>query len=215
MDTINGIGGRRRAQGGFTLVEMAIVLVVIGLIIAAVSVGRDIQQSAEQARVITWMEDWAQAYRAYYNREGIVFGDNRDEVSLLVGGGGDNAVADQGLRDALAAAGLSVPDSNQPNGDTFHYNPPGVSAVTLAVSFTSVEDWALSDDADDETNANVMQIDNVPGSLAAALSARIDGANRPAAGDVRGEGSYSNFDRGADGFDAGEDNYTVYWLMDP
>ena len=205
------VGNRRRTQGGFTLVEMAIVLVIIGLIIAAVSVGRDIQQSAEQARVIKWMEDWAQTYRAYYNREGIVFGDSRADVTLLVNQG-TGAVADDGLRNALATAGLSVPNSNQTNGNEFEYNPPGIPRVTLAISFTSVEDWGLPDEG--ETHANVMQIDNVPGSLAAALSARIDGANRSAAGDVRDEGSYAAYDRD-DGFDATEDNYTVYWLMDP
>ena len=37
----------KAAQGGFTLVEMAVVLVIIGLILGAVSIGKDVQRNAE------------------------------------------------------------------------------------------------------------------------------------------------------------------------
>jgi len=38
---------RRTAQTGFTLVELAVVLAVIGLIIGAVAIGKDVQRNAE------------------------------------------------------------------------------------------------------------------------------------------------------------------------
>ena len=38
----------KRSQGGFTLVEMSVVLLVIGLIIGAVSIGKDMQRNADR-----------------------------------------------------------------------------------------------------------------------------------------------------------------------
>ena len=40
-----------RAQAGFTLVEMSVVLLVIGLILGAVSVGKDLQRDAEYTKI--------------------------------------------------------------------------------------------------------------------------------------------------------------------
>ena len=41
--------GRRAC--GFTLIEMAVVLVIIGVIIDAVMIGRDVQRNAEYTRI--------------------------------------------------------------------------------------------------------------------------------------------------------------------
>ena len=38
---------KRRIQHGFTLVEMAIVLAVVGLIIGAIAIAKDVQRHAE------------------------------------------------------------------------------------------------------------------------------------------------------------------------
>lgn len=74
-------------QSGFTLVEMAIVLVIIGLILGAVSIGRDLQRDAEYAKVKQkFVDQWASAYNAYYMRAGVVLGDDETRPQIMVNG---------------------------------------------------------------------------------------------------------------------------------
>lgn len=62
----------RRQQGGFTLIEIAIVLAIIGLLIAALTAARGIQDSAEQNRAVAWMESWVNAAQDFENRYGPI-----------------------------------------------------------------------------------------------------------------------------------------------
>ena len=74
-------------QSGFTLVEMAIVLVIIGLILGAVSIGKDLQRDAEYAKVKQkFIDQWASAYNAYYQRAGVVLGDDETRPQIMVNG---------------------------------------------------------------------------------------------------------------------------------
>lgn len=53
-------------QVGFTLVEMAVVLVIIGLILGAISVGKDVQRNAEYQKVINkFGNGWKKTYDEY------------------------------------------------------------------------------------------------------------------------------------------------------
>ncbi len=61
----------KRKNAGFTLIELAIVLVVIGLIIAAVLKGEDLIQNARMLNFVTNPVQKAQvAAMAYYDRTG-------------------------------------------------------------------------------------------------------------------------------------------------
>jgi prepilin-type N-terminal cleavage/methylation domain-containing protein len=74
-------------KSGFTLIEMAIVLVIIGLILGAVSVGKDLQRNAEYKKIKQkFVDQWAQAYNQYYEKYGVVLGDSQTEPVFAVCG---------------------------------------------------------------------------------------------------------------------------------
>lgn len=102
-----GYGNR---QGGFTLVEMSIVLVVIGLIVSAVSIGMNLHRSAEYQRIKTkFIDGWVVAYNEYFNRTGTVVGDDPIQPTYMVAGT-DYAYTYN------AGVGTGLPDSNDPDG---------------------------------------------------------------------------------------------------
>ncbi|QDW67464.1 type II secretion system protein [Luteimonas granuli] len=77
----------RRQQGGFTLVEMAVVLVIIGVILGAVMIGRDVQRNAEYNRIKQkFVDQWVVAYNSYHQRYGAPVGDNQAAPQLMVNG---------------------------------------------------------------------------------------------------------------------------------
>lgn len=77
----------RRRQGGFTLVEMAVVLVIIGVILGAVMIGRDVQRNAEYTRIKQkFVDQWVVSYNNYHQRLGAPVGDNQSAPRLMVNG---------------------------------------------------------------------------------------------------------------------------------
>jgi len=77
----------RQSQQGFTLVEMAVVLVIIGVILSAVMIGRDVQRNSEYVKIRqTFINQWAVAYNAYWQRTGGPVGDNMAAPRLMVNG---------------------------------------------------------------------------------------------------------------------------------
>ncbi|KRC19965.1 type II secretion system protein [Acidovorax sp. Root219] len=80
-------GLRSARQQGFTLVELAVVLAVIGLIIGAVAIGKDVQRNAEYTKIKNkFIDQWEQAYNQYYQRNGVVLGDSQTAPQNMVNG---------------------------------------------------------------------------------------------------------------------------------
>lgn len=77
----------RVAQSGFTLIELTLVLAVIGLIIGAITIGKDVQRNAEYTKISKkFLEQWKSAYDQYYQRTGTVVGDCQQAPTYMVNG---------------------------------------------------------------------------------------------------------------------------------
>lgn len=74
-------------QGGFTLVEMAIVMVIIALILGAIMIGRDAQRNAEYLRIKQqFINQWELAYNQYFTHRHAVIGDSLSNRQGMVNG---------------------------------------------------------------------------------------------------------------------------------
>lgn len=74
---------KKDKQSGFTLVELAIVLVIIGLILAAVLKGQEMIQNAKVKNVANDLRGVAAAYYSYQDRYKAVPGDDKDAAAHL------------------------------------------------------------------------------------------------------------------------------------
>ncbi|MCX7192737.1 MAG: type II secretion system protein [Proteobacteria bacterium] len=104
---------KQSKQSGFTLVELAIVLVIIGLILAAVLKGQEMINNAKVKNVANDLRGVSTAYYAYQDRYKAVPGDDILAVNHFTGGqngGGDGLIT--GLFNDTAAA-LSATTESQ------------------------------------------------------------------------------------------------------
>jgi len=123
-----------RRQGGFTLVEMAVVLVIIGVIIGAVMIGRDVQRNAEYTRIKQkFVDQWVVAYNTYGQRTGAPVGDNQAAPRLMVNG----ALFGQGVGTGATLSGGDMSGATSP-GPICQGNLP--SGVTPAATRTDLRD---------------------------------------------------------------------------
>ncbi len=82
-------------QKGFTLVELAIVMVIIGLMIGAVLKGQAMIDDAKQKRLMNDIQGISAAYFTYYDRYNAIPGDDTSTHSWagVTAGGGNGFVA--------------------------------------------------------------------------------------------------------------------------
>ena len=94
--------------------ELAVVLAVIGLIIGAEAIGKDVQRNAEYTKIKNkFVDQWEQAYNQYYQRTGVVVGDSQIAPRIMVNGAdyvatGNNPVSGGDMANAIAAGAEPV-----------------------------------------------------------------------------------------------------------
>jgi prepilin-type N-terminal cleavage/methylation domain-containing protein len=185
-----------RNNKGFSLIEIAVVLVIIGIIIGAIVKGKDIMKSAEQKKVYTkFVNAWQLSYMTFYDRTGKILGDTWDSVIAVPAAGQDGqadtaagaagVVTDAGRADlydgpaagsdymGLLQAGISAPSTNTTNNYEYRYTDSDGAGHDLSVAF----------EYDDTDKCNYMWVINCPNELGIALDTMVDGEADGTAGD--------------------------------
>ncbi len=194
----------RKSHSGFTLVEVSIVLVVIGLLIGSVLVAVNILQSARITSAISTLQSIQSAVSTYNQNYGAVPGDDDQAVSRFgvsnKGGGngivgttsltatfnsvaaladGDGAAESLLVWSHLRAAGLIKGTTTGSEATKQPGNPFG--------GIFGIQNGAFSTNSL-PTGTNVVCMNNIPGSAAAIIDQRQDDG-KPDKGNIRGGAS--------------------------
>lgn len=180
-----------RRQQGFTLLELSVTLVVIGLLLGAVAIGRDLQRSAAHQRLATdFVQGWQLAYEAYVNGVGRPPGDSATSPTGQINGaqpsGTELCGAD--MINAFLAAGVRLPEgraNGQPNRAVYldsNGNPQEVEVCFRSIPWSepgpSIGSYV-------SRPRNVMVLKGLTYALAATLDQQIDGRSDARFGRMR------------------------------
>lgn len=197
MKTIRGQGFKGKMQKGFTLVELAIVLVIAGIILTGVLKGTDSINKAKAERAVADLRGLQGMIQEYQKRAGHLPGDcgndgiigfspdagvymatlpdsteaNRVLVNPGVGTGGATANC---ATSAATETGTNVAwNDMRRNNVVDSQRLPAELAKNPSGSFYAIGN--MHDAATTVTNANVIVVYSIPVWLAEAIDASIDG----------------------------------------
>lgn len=181
---------------GFTLIELSIVLIIIGLIIGGVMKGKDLINSAEQKKIYnTWIKQWQVTFNEYQDRTGNILGDGTQNggVHSTQDGQTDNVNigTSTAVQAQLRAIGLDVPVSNMAESDGGRYKIKGKYTTGTANAYLY---WLYSNT--DSAYKNRLYITGMPTDVAIAFDKMTDGSMDPSAGSFR---RYNDNKTGTDG----------------
>ena len=178
-------------QRGFTLVELSLVMLVIGLLLGAVAVGRDLQRKAAHQRLSSdFVQGWQLAYEAYLNGVGRPPGDSATSPVGQINGAlpGRTVLCGEILLNAFLAAGVQLPQGRAAGqADRYAYLDSKGNPQEVQVCFQNV-DWAepgATVNSFVSRPRNVMVLSGTTYSLVSLLDQQIDGRSDARFGRLR------------------------------
>ncbi len=185
-----------RLQSGFTLVEIAIVLVIIGLLLGGVLKGQELITQARIKNVINDLNGISTAIYAYQDRYRALPGDEKNSVvearwAGLKGGDGNGVICGtyNGTAPVAAGSGSACTGENESTRLWQHLRSAGL--ITGAGSSAEVPQNALGGLTGIQAGAfglqgQVICNSNLPAKVASAVDAQMDDGS-PATGTIRGK----------------------------
>jgi prepilin-type N-terminal cleavage/methylation domain-containing protein len=192
--------GPLKGQKGFTLVELAIVLVIIGLILGAVLKGTELINNAKMMRAYNQVREVTAAVYTYYDKYGRYPGDDNTAASRwstvkgnangLIDGGVNFACADNSTETCALWEHLRLANILTGSGVTNPANPYGGN---VGVGYGTVQGL----------DANWIGIANVPYDVCQMLDQKYDDGVYNT-GSIRGSGNYNTATTGV---------YNIYFKL--
>ncbi len=175
-----------RNNKGFTLIELAIVLVIIGLILGSVLKGKDLINSAKQKNFhSTFLKTWQLSVASYYDRTGYLLGDGVINGGTAARDGhfdnisGATFGAANGIDATLKKVGLEVPVTNMVNSGQYSFKGAYSGTQTILMYL-----YYLTSHTDGNAD-NRLYLTNIPTDLAIGLDKIIDSQMDSTAGSFR------------------------------
>lgn len=165
-------------QKGFTLIEIAIVLIIIGLILGATVKGGDLIQSAKQKKFYnSFVKQWELTTLNYLDRTGGLLGDGNVNGGTTATPNGyfdgiNNAAEFTAVDLRLTQVGLEPPPITSA-GYNWRFTFKGRSSGTRNIDIELIQRNSL----ENGTNVanNVLRFRDMPTDLAMSLDGMIDG----------------------------------------
>jgi prepilin-type N-terminal cleavage/methylation domain-containing protein len=176
-------------QKGFTLIELSVSLIVIGLIIGAVTIMKDTQRSASYQRLSSdFVQAWVSAYERHYEGTGRPPGDSVTAPTGMVNGVTASVIDGANLRNAMLAAGVTLPSGRaEGSEDRYVYLDINGNPQQVQVSFMNVA-WSEAGATEGTyvtRNRNVMVLRGLTPSLAVMLDNVFDSRANASFGKMR------------------------------
>ncbi len=209
----------RQAQSGFTLVEIAIVLVIIGLLLGGVLKGQELIENGRVKNAANDMNGIVAAYNSYLDRYRKVPGDD-GPVANLTGRGNAWAGMTAGNNNGVLGITAAQTFTGGGEGDEFFRHLKAAGFITgnpadVGVNALPVNAWGgrlgvTNVAVQGRVAARVMVcLGSVPGKAAAALDVQLDDG-RPDNGSFRAtEGANNVVPGGAAAAYSEDQTYTV------
>lgn len=182
---------QQNKQKGFTLIEIAIVMVIIGLLLGGVLKGQELINNAKIKGVYSLKDQMAAAFHTYYDRYNAFPGDdpnadanlgtgvaNNGNGNGLVGGGPQFYCSNTDQESCNAFLHLRAANLISGSGDTNPKSPFGGSVVVTDGNYNSIR-------------AHWVQFDNVPYDAAQVLDLKYDDGLYNS-GSIQGSTDYIN-----------------------
>ncbi len=174
----------RQAQSGFTLVEIAIVLVIIGLLLGGVLKGQELIENGRVKNAANDMNGIVAAYNSYLDRYRKVAGDDGPVANLTARGtawagmaaGNNNGILDVNAGQTFTGGGEGATFFRHLRASGFITgNPADVGVNALPVNAWGGRLGVTNVAVQGRVAARVMVcLGSVPGKAAAALDVQLD-----------------------------------------